>query len=117
MDIVQNAAATPGKADDALARAECLFSELAGVARHIREEYVGEEGSFEAIKFVEFRKWLPIVEYLSEKVQSIGTQCFGADMEPEVRNQLLNMLLNAIGIKTTTSQVGFLSNFIAQLKR
>jgi len=116
MQNINDALATPGKADDALARAECLFTQLAETAKHIRETFVTEEGTFENIKFVEFRKWLPIVQYISMRVQDIGTVCFGADMEPEVRNQLLNLLLNAVGIKTDSTQVGFISTLFNNLK-
>jgi hypothetical protein len=117
MENIANAQLTPGKADDALARAECLFREMAETAKHIRENYVTEEGSFEQIRFVEIGKWLPILEYASSRVQHIGTACFGANMEPEVRNQLLNLLLNVIGIKTTSTQVGFLSGLLNPIKQ
>lgn len=101
---------TPGKFDDVLEAAECFSSRMALVFRHAKENYVDPDGTFQDIKLVEFDKWLPIVRYITGEAQSIGEDCFGADMMPDVNNEILKIALQFLGIKTENPAVlNFLS--------
>lgn len=101
---------TPGKTDDFLIAAECFCLKMATVFRHAKDNYVDPDGTFQDIKLVEFEKWLPIVRYISTQVQDIGEDCFGVDMTPDTKNELIRIILGFLGIRFENgSTIDFLS--------
>lgn len=101
---------TPGKADDFLLSMECFTKRMSLVFKHARENYIDPDGTFQDIKFVEFDKWLPIVRYVAGQAQSIAEDCFGVDATPEVKNEIIRILLGFLGVQMDGATSGFLSN-------
>lgn len=103
---------TPGKFDDILEASECFFMKMATVARYAKENYVDPDGTFQDIKLVEVNKWLPIVRYVTSSAQEIADECFGKDSVPNVKSEIVRIILNFIGIKVdanTAKTLSFLS--------
>jgi len=114
MREINTANETPGKADDFLLAAECFSESIAKVFKHARENYIDPDGTFQDIKFVEFRKWLPIVRYVAGEAQTIAEECFGADATPEVKNEILRIILGFLGVRLDDADAGFLSKILNQ---
>lgn len=103
---------TPGKFDDILEASECFFLKMANVARYAKENYVDPDGTFQDIKLVEVNKWLPIIRYVTSSAQDIAEECFGKDAVPNVKSEIVRIILNFLGIQVdvnTAKALSFLS--------
>ena len=110
---MQDPKLTPGKFDDVLEAAECFSNRMALVFKHAKENYVDPDGTFQDIKFYEFQKWQPIVEFVVTSAQSIAEDCFGKDASPEIKSYVLRLLLTFLGIRIDNpATVDFLSGII-----
>lgn len=109
---MQDPKLTPGKFDDLLESAECFSLKMSQVFAYAKANYVDPDGTFQDIRFVDFEKWLPIVRYIAGQAQEIGEECFGADMTPDTRNEILRIILSFLGIRSNSGATSFLSGIM-----
>lgn len=89
--------ASPGKIDDILFPAEKILVIASEILRNVREEYVGDDGNWKA--GFGFTEGIKLANMVISQVDRIGFEAFNKDFTPEIKNQIVTLVLGAIGIK------------------
>lgn len=87
---------TPGKIDDFLFPAEKLMGLLGELLKEVREEFVNEQGYWK--DNFGFTDGIKLANYIIRSVDRLGVQAFDKDLTPEIKSQVVNLILAAIGI-------------------
>ncbi len=87
---------TPGKIDDFLFPAEKLMGLLGELLKEVREEFVDEQGYWK--NDFGFTDGIKLANYIIRSVDRLGVQAFDKDLTPEIKSQVVNLILAAIGI-------------------
>jgi hypothetical protein len=92
----QEVAESPGKFDDALFPIEKIGAIISQTAQELRVEYVGDDGSLKPeLKFMD---GIHALNKVIRLVDRTGEEAFGKDFTPEIKSQIVNLILSALGI-------------------